>query len=264
MIETLKKRRHFLRGLLIVVVGLVACVLLMPVVLSSGWARARALVAVNERIEGTVAIADWRLSWFGSMNASDIRYSDPAGHDVMVRSVRVPRGLLALARTRDLGTVLVQGLCVRIVPPPPAEKPKSKTSRPSETSPSADTEPKPGTSFSGIPLKGILKMQDAKVEVVDGESSRTLLQDMDVTVDFSEVPGPVTWTLSTGSGVSSGNLGGSGSVEFVPDAVLDPLTLPMHAELCLTALQQKKGLHSKARFPGIFIHQSNYQKHDQN
>ena len=34
--------------------------------------------------------------------------------------------------------------------------------------------------------------------------------------------------------------------------------------LCLTALQQKKGLHSKARFPGILIHQSNYQKHDQN
>ena len=34
--------------------------------------------------------------------------------------------------------------------------------------------------------------------------------------------------------------------------------------LCLTALQQKKGLHSKSRFSGIFIHQSNYQKHDQN
>lgn len=34
--------------------------------------------------------------------------------------------------------------------------------------------------------------------------------------------------------------------------------------LCYTAIQQKKGLHTKAKHPGIFIHQSNYQKYDQN
>lgn len=33
--------------------------------------------------------------------------------------------------------------------------------------------------------------------------------------------------------------------------------------LGLTAIQQKKGLHSKNRNSGIFIHQPNYQKHDQ-
>lgn len=34
--------------------------------------------------------------------------------------------------------------------------------------------------------------------------------------------------------------------------------------LLFTAIQQKKGLQTKAKHPGIFIHQSNYQKHDQN
>jgi len=34
--------------------------------------------------------------------------------------------------------------------------------------------------------------------------------------------------------------------------------------LAFTAIQQKKGLHSKNRMNGVFILQSNYQKHDQN
>ena len=34
--------------------------------------------------------------------------------------------------------------------------------------------------------------------------------------------------------------------------------------LSLTALQQKKGLHSKVKFHGIMMLQTNYQKHDKN
>jgi hypothetical protein len=34
--------------------------------------------------------------------------------------------------------------------------------------------------------------------------------------------------------------------------------------LALTATKQRKGLHAKTRFPGICIHQSKYQKYDQN
>lgn len=237
-----KKRRHFLRALLIAVVVLVACVLLIPVVLSSGWARVRILSAVNEQIEGTVAIADWRVSLFGSMDASGIRYHDPAGHDVAVRKVNVPCGLLALIRTRDLGTVLVQEPRVRIVPPPPVEKSEKKQSkalRPSASSKPVDIESgsKTGLEFPAIPLKGILKLQNAAVDVVNGDTFQTLLQDMAVTVDFSELPGPLVWTLSTESGVSSGSMVGNGVVELVPGEELNPLTLPMHAELRLTALE---------------------------
>jgi hypothetical protein len=68
-------------GALIVLLLLLAA--LTPWIASTSWARGLVLARVNERLNGTLEVRDWSLSWGGGTTLSGLRVVDSSGRQIL-------------------------------------------------------------------------------------------------------------------------------------------------------------------------------------
>ena len=106
-----KRRRKWLRGLIIVLALLVVLIAAAPYIASTRVVVDWGLGMANDTIRGTVGVESVSLSWFGPCRVAGIRLADPNGREVVsVREVATSSGLWALATAwSDLGRIDVQG-----------------------------------------------------------------------------------------------------------------------------------------------------------
>ena len=92
-----RKRRMWLRVLLIVAGVLVLLVILAPSLASTGPARRAIVHMANGRLKGRLAIDDLRLGWSGPTAVKGIRLDDPQGRTVVnVAGASIQKGLWSL------------------------------------------------------------------------------------------------------------------------------------------------------------------------
>ena len=139
--------------------------------------------ALNERIDGDVAVGSLRLSWFGTQQVSELAISSSAHKTDVLLSVEVERSLIALVQdSADLGEIGVQlsgmtsvyddgstGLKRMIREPEAQEKPvSSSASKPAAKSTSVD---ETGTKVAinvAVPSFELIRESGGTVEIVNG------------------------------------------------------------------------------------------------
>ncbi|HVT90891.1 MAG TPA: hypothetical protein VHD56_18700, partial [Tepidisphaeraceae bacterium] len=95
-----RKRRIWLRIVLVLVVLLVALVALGPTIASMGFVRSIVLGKVNENLNGHVEIDNWSLGWFSPISASGIKvYDDQKALVLDVKQVKLGISLLGAIRS---------------------------------------------------------------------------------------------------------------------------------------------------------------------
>ena len=85
-----RRRRRWPWAVLAVAVALALCVLFLPRILSFGPARTLILARLNRRMNGSVHVASWSLTWRHGFQFNGIRIQDARGHTIAeVQSVNV-------------------------------------------------------------------------------------------------------------------------------------------------------------------------------
>ena len=130
-----KKRRGLWWKIpLVLVLLLVLFVILLPTIASTSPVRGIILGQVNGSIPGKVAVNDWSLGWFSSVNVSGIEYADKQGNrQATVGKVQTNKSLLQLIRGDYravevlISDVSLEGLKVDLVGKPVAPTAKTIT-----------------------------------------------------------------------------------------------------------------------------------------
>ena len=169
---TPKKRKKWPVVLAVLILLPLILLFALPTILSSSFARGKVLAKVNDSAPGTVAIDDWRLSWFGKNTVSGLSYVDENGAKLAdVKQVVIEKGLLDLARDQEnIGVIRVeQPVIAYTLPeskPQPASSPKpSAGSKPAASTPRPAVEAKPAAEPPRIPVNVVLQIVDGSVNV---------------------------------------------------------------------------------------------------
>ena len=122
-----KKKRHWLRRILITLGVLGLIIWLLPYVISTGVFNDLILDAVNDKIDQTVSIGKISLNWLGPCGVENVKVLDWKGREfVQVGRVTASGGLWhAMVRPLNFGTVSVESprVVVYLGEPPKPEKP---------------------------------------------------------------------------------------------------------------------------------------------
>jgi len=78
-----KRRRRWLKAILIVVIFLLLVVGLAPTLLSTNAGTSLIVSFINKSIRGKAEIGDLLLSWFGPIKVKGVRFLDTSGMEVL-------------------------------------------------------------------------------------------------------------------------------------------------------------------------------------
>jgi len=183
----------------------------LPAVLSSDALKPRILQAVNERLPGKLQVAQWRFKWFSGIEAKGIIYDHQEENIfIEVAELKGYRGLVQLmANARNLGGVeIIKPQVLFYITDNQRRKP-SKTVEPSQA--------------AGLPaIAGILKITDGTIRTVNLKGDeKTVVKDLDLFLDVSDIKKPITYRVLLTSGDSIGRFAGEGTLTLSADNPLD-------------------------------------------
>jgi hypothetical protein len=101
--------RQTLKAMVVLLGLVVLLVFLLPYAVSLGPAERLILQAVNERIDGTLAVEDWSFRWLKGMAVHGVTYTDAVSQTrVDIKAIRSTHGMFALVKpVKSLGAVYV-------------------------------------------------------------------------------------------------------------------------------------------------------------
>src|SRR5688500_12254495 len=104
-----RRRRRWPYVVIGILLLLLILVLLIPTIASTAAVRSMVVSAINEELNGKLAINDWSIGWTSGVTIDGIKIDDEKGVRVLeVSSIRVPMSLLAAARGNfDFGDVVI-------------------------------------------------------------------------------------------------------------------------------------------------------------
>ncbi len=193
----------------------------LPAVLSSEALKPRILQAVNERLPGKLQVAQWRFKWFSGIEAKGIIYDHQEEHIfIEVAEIKGYRGLVQLmANARNLGGVEVIKPQVLFYLTDNQRRKPSKTGEPSQA--------------AGLPaIAGILKITDGTIRTVNLKGDeKTVVKDLDLFLDVSDIEKPIIYRVLLTSGDSIGRFSGEGTLTLSADNPLDLNAIQSDASL---------------------------------
>jgi len=224
--KTKKKRGGFLYFLISALLILLLVVLLLPIILSTSLVKNSILAKVNKGGGQELSIDKWKFSWTSHMNLEGISFKNEE-LSADIDSLKIEKGLIHIAKNKDLGQVIISQLNVvaALLPketpssPPdlnePGAKPDSVKQR--KSSPAKESAAKKGAvdifKQEFPDLKAVIVIEGGSVELVESTGVRIdFLHDLDVRVDLN--PGGKVLTKKIIAKLS----GTSGNVVLIGDA----------------------------------------------
>jgi hypothetical protein len=204
----------------VIFVGLV----FLPAILSSNLLKPRILEKVNRHLAGQLQVAEWTFKWFSGIEAKGIVYDHRKENlFIEVAELKGYRGLVQLmADTGNLGGVeVVKPQVVFYL----SDKQQSDLSEKTES-------PQSG----GLPaFSGILKITDGSIRTVNpAGSEKTVVKDLDLFLDISDIEKPIAYRVFLTSGDSVGSFSGEGTLTLSADNPLDLKAIESDAHLKIT------------------------------
>ena len=204
----------------VIFVGLV----FLPAILSSNWLKPRILESVNRHLPGQLQVAEWRFKWFSGIEAKGIIYDHRKENlFIEVAALKGYRGLVQLiADTGNLGGI-------EVVKPQVLFYLSDK--QPSDVSGKTES-PQSG----GFPaFSGILKITDGSIRTVNpAGSEKTVVKDLDLYLDISDIKKPIAYKVFLTSGDTVGTLSGEGTLTLSANNPLDLKAIQSDAHLKIT------------------------------
>ena len=178
----------------VIFVGLV----FLPAILSSNLLKPRILESVNRHLPGQLQVAEWTFKWFSGIEAKGIIYDHRQQNlFIEVAELRGYRGLFQLlADMGNLGGVeVVKPQVVFYI----SDKQSADVSHKTESLPSF-----------GLPaFSGILKIADGSIHTVNpAGGEKTVVKDLDLYLDISDIEKPITYQAFMISGDTVGTFAG--------------------------------------------------------
>ncbi|MEE4265870.1 MAG: hypothetical protein V2I56_24490, partial [Desulfobacteraceae bacterium] len=222
----------------VIFVGLV----FLPAILSSNLLKPYILETVNRHLPGRLQVAEWRFKWFSGIEAKGIVYDHRQENlFIEIAELKGYRGLVQLmADTGNLGGV-------EVVKPQVVFYLSHK--QPSDLS--AKSESPQSGSFPAF--SGILKISDGSIRTVNpAGSEKTVVQDLDLYLDISDIEKPIAYRLFLTSGDTVGSFTGEGTLTLSANNPLDLQALQSDARLKITNWELEDVLEimaSRGNFP---------------
>ncbi|MGD8723921.1 MAG: DUF748 domain-containing protein, partial [Desulfobacterales bacterium] len=219
------KTKPILLGTAIAVCFIIfAGLVFLPAILSSDVLKPRILQAVNGRLPGKLQVEQWRFKWFSGIEAKGITYDHPEENIfIEVAELKGYRGLVQLiANARNLGGVeIIRPQVLFYI------SDRQRTEAPKKAEPSR---------AAGLPaIAGILKITDGTIRTVDlNGKEKTVVKDIDLFLDVSDIAKPITYRVLLTSGDSIGRLAGEGTLTLSADNPLDLNAIQSDASLKIT------------------------------
>lgn len=206
---------------------LLSGLLLLPSLLSTGWAENKIKQAVNSRIPGTINFDSLSLGWFDGIRSRNLTYDNRAdGIMVKVEEIATAKGLLAIAANyKEIGEITVKtptvnlylnenavpaGSALETSPDTPLKVPEktsldSKISRP-------DTPAKKERTITVPPIDGDLIVTGGAVNgILPGNKKIKLLKDLELKVRLAGHENLLDYQISFQSEDNLGRVKGTGA-----------------------------------------------------
>ena len=184
----------------------------LPAILSTDMLKPRLLQEINRHLPGQLQVEQWRLKWFSGIAVKGITYEDRQQNLlVKIAQFKGYRGLFQLIlNARNLGGIeVVKPEVVFFL----QDKPPSVKSDKVESSQAA-----------GLPVfSGLLKITDGSIRTVKPDhSEKTVVQNLDLFLDISDIEKPIAYRVFLISGDNLGRFAGEGTMTLSAD---DPFNL---------------------------------------
>ncbi len=214
--------KPILVGTVIVVFFVIfAGLVFLPAVLSSDMLKPHILKSVNQQLPGNLQVAQWRFKWFSGIEAKGITYDDQTQNIfIEVAELKGYRGLVQLIANRNnLGGVEIIRPQVLFY-----------ISDNQQTKPSKKAEP---SQAAGLPaIAGILKITDGSIRMVNLKGDeKTVIKDLDLFLDVSDIEKPITYRVLLTSGDNIGRFAGEGTLTLSPENPFDLNAIQSDANL---------------------------------
>ena len=216
------KAKPIIVGTVIVVFFVIfAGLVFLPAVLSSDMLKPQILQSVNQRLPGNLKVAQWRFKWFSGIEAKGITYDDQnQSLFIEVAELIGYRGLIQLIASRNnLGGVeIIRPQVLFYISDNQQPKPLTKA------------EP---LQPAGLPaIAGVLKITDGTIRTVDFKGhEKTVVKDLDLFLDVSDIKKPITYRVLLTSGDSIGRFTGQGTLTLSSKNPLDLNAIQSDANL---------------------------------
>ncbi|MBN1558376.1 MAG: hypothetical protein JW951_09550 [Lentisphaerae bacterium] len=194
---------------------------LLPALLSTDGGRACALGLVNRRIEGEVAVDDWRLKWRDGVRLKNVRVEHPAsGTEAVVREIDMSAGLLGLVGSmKHIGTLRVIEPVLRIAQTetkPEAGPGGAASGRerggaagPDRGAP-GKTSPARGVKDLGFDLDGTLEIRGGRLELMTPRAAGPIRAEaVNLNVGIKSLREPVAFDVDVASPLGRVEVAGS-------------------------------------------------------
>jgi hypothetical protein len=219
------KTKSALIGMLVALFFVIfAGLVFLPAVLSSDLLKPRILQEVNRHLEGQLQVSQWKFKWFSGIEAKGITYDHRQQNFFLeVAELKGHRGLLHLiADSSNLGAV-------------EALKPDVLFYLSDQKQPETLKENEP-TTTSGLPaFAGMLKITDGSIRMVKaGRDEKTVVKDLDLYLNISDLKEPINCRLFMTSGDTIGRFSGEGTLTLSEDDPLNLNAIQSNAKLKIT------------------------------
>jgi hypothetical protein len=222
----------------VIFVGLV----FLPAILSSNLLKPRILESVNRHLPGQLQVAEWTFKWFSGIEAKGITYEHRQQNlFIEVAELKGYRGLVQLlADMGNLGGVeVVRPHLIFYL----SDKQSAGVSHKTESPPSG-----------GLPaFSGILKIADGSIHTVNTAGvEKTVVKDLDLYLDISDIEKPITYQVFLISGDTVGTFAGEGTLTLSADNPLDLRAIQSDGHLKITNWELEEALAilaSRGNFP---------------
>ncbi len=204
----------------VIFIGLV----FLPAILSSNLLKPRILESINRHLPGQLQVAEWTFKWFSGIEAKGIIYDHRQENlFIEVAELKGYRGLVQLmADTGNLGAI--EAVKPQVVFYLPDKQP-------------SDVSEKAAAPQSGVfpTFSGLLKITDGAIRTADpAGSEKTVVKDLDLFLDISDIEKPIAYQVFLTSGDTVGTLSGDGTLTLSANNPLDLKAIQSDARLKIT------------------------------
>jgi hypothetical protein len=266
-----RKTRRIRRWIAIDTVIIVLIIAFLPTICSLGPLRRMILKKVNARVDGTVKVEKWSLSWSRGLTftgiEADIR-TPQAATSFRTPKVSISSGLLRLlGKTKDLGTVTITEPVLSVVLPDPSAAPVPQTTpvqpvtrqQPPATEPSRRPSDEPAR--IGMDIKGQVKVSDARISVSSGADKDTAfeLEQLDAEITIPSLNESIAFAINGKQTGSAGTIKVKGTTRLLEDGLFKPEKFLSQATVSINRLDlagPAAAVHSLVPMPdtaGTFI-----------
>jgi hypothetical protein len=219
------KKKPILFGTAITLFCVIFIVLVfLPAILSTDMLKSRLLQRINRHLPGQLQIERWRFKWFSGFEVTGIAY-DYRQQNLLLKIAKLSgyHGLIQfIANPRNLGGIeVVEPEMIFFLQDKPREEPSDKT----ESSQGAKR-----PVFSGV-----LKITDGSIRTVKPDrSEKTVVQDLDLFIDISDIEKPISYRFFLTAGDKLGRLAGEGKTTLAADEPFNLRRIQLDTRLKIT------------------------------